>query len=197
MDNLLIILISILILFVFVLIGLLAYFGNRFLKIKELEAKSEGTKEKVAVQNLVDKNKVTPELLTALRSSSSEKAHSLYCIDHPDEFAKGKCAISGEFYCMHCLTKQGDVKISKKYLDLYLDNEWIEVSMIPNDENNLDLKERILKMKQHLWDANNLPLIVQGHYKINVQDDQIEEYTVLFARKEDEKFIKKELSFIQ
>ena len=68
--------------------------------------------------------------------------------------------------------------------------------MIANDDNNLDLKDRIIKMKKELWESKNLPLIVQGHYKINVQEDEIEEYTVLFARKEDEKFIKKELSFI-
>jgi hypothetical protein len=146
MDNLIIILIIALIIFIGILIALLAYFGHRFLKLRELEAKN-GDRPKTTEASPL-KTTMKPEVLEALRAKKEEKKTSLYCVDHPEEFAKGRCAISGESYCEHCLTKQGDVRISKKYLDLYLDNEWVEVSMIPNDDENIDLKERILKMKK-------------------------------------------------
>lgn len=202
-SNLLIILVTVLIIFIMVLIGLLAYFGHRFLKVKELEAaknisayKSMATQKDSNVQQ-IEKRKINPELMSALRAKKEEVEQSLYCVDHPDEFAKGKCAISLEPYCEHCLTKQGDVKISRKYLDLYLDNDWVEVLMVPNDAHNSDVKERILKMKKSMWDSQSLPLIIQEHYKINVQDDEIEEYTVILSRVDDEKYVKKELSHIK
>lgn len=200
-NNLLIILVIILIVFIVVLIGLLAYFGHRFLKIRELEAKkvqsSTDQKTETKKKSSMIHKKINPELLEALRAKKEEAEHSLYCVDHPDEFAKGKCAISGEPYCGHCLTKQGDVRISRKYLDLYLDNEWAEVMMIPNDDHNKDVKSRLMKMKKEMWETENLPLIVQEHYKINVQADEIEEYTVILSRVDDLNYVKKELSFIQ
>lgn len=211
MDNLLITLIIALILCLGVLITVLVYFGHRFIKLRELEAKSLELKTKAGYFVGDDNNssssitsstssslKLNPELLNSLRASKKEtQAAPLYCVDHPDELNKGRCAISGDLYCEHCLTKQGDVIMAKKYLNLYLDNDWVEVIMIANNKKNMDVKERIMKMKRSFWQDKDLPLIVQGHYKINIQDDEIEEYTVLFARKEDEDFVKKELSFIK
>lgn len=205
MDNkLIIILVIVLIIAIFILIAVLAYFGHRFLKLRELEAVNKRVavqksikKEKKLAQPAVIHKKVSPEVLKSLRAKKETAQKSLYCVDHPDEFANGKCAISGESYCAHCLTKQGDVRISRKYLDLYLDNEWEEVKMIPNNEDNKDIKTRILKMKNEMWESESLPVIIQEHYKINVEQDEIEEYTVVLARVEDKDYVTKELSFIK
>lgn len=197
MDNLLIILVIILLISVIVLIGVLAYFGNRFLKMKEQERLNPEIK--------VDDNKlespethkaISPELLSALRSGKKQETHALYCKDHPDEVSNGKCAISGDAYCEHCLTKQGDIRIARKYLDLYLDNEWEEIYMIPTDKKNTELKDRLMKVKKELWNNESLPVIIQGHYKINIQEDQIEEFIVVLTRNEDKEHIKNELSFL-
>jgi hypothetical protein len=204
-SNLLIILVAILIIFIIVLIALLAYFGHRFLKLRELEAQNKNqppkvtaeTQEVLPKEKSVIHKKISPELMASLRAKKKEAEASLYCVDHPDEFANGKCAISSEPYCEHCLTKQGDVRISRKYLDLYLDNEWTEVRMIANDESNKDVKNRIMKMKKEMWETENLPLIVQEHYKINVQDDEIEEFTVILSRVDDQDYVKKELAYIK
>lgn len=201
-NNLLLILVIILILAILVMIALIGYFGYRFLKIREKEAGKKSDDETlpaktVLIPEVVRHSKdVSPELLKSLRARKEEPRPGLYCVDHPDEIAKGLCAISAEPYCEHCLTKQGDVRISKKYLDLYLDNEWIQVVMIQNNESNQDLKDRIMKVKRSLWTEKSLPLIVQGHFKINVQEDLIEEYTVVMSRVSDKDFVQKELSFV-
>ena len=81
-------------------------------------------------------------------------------------------------------------------LDLYLDNEWEEIYMIPTDKKNTELKDRLMKVKKELWNNESLPVIIQGHYKINIQEDQIEEFIVVLTRNEDKEHIKNELSFL-
>lgn len=201
-NNLITILVIVLIIAILILIAVLAYFGHRFLKLREMEAANKEVHVATKTSPILPKEKkqhykeVSPEILKSLRAKKEEAKKSLYCVDHPDEFSNGKCAISGEPYCAHCLTKQGDVRISRKYLDLYLDNEWDQVKMIPNNDNNKDLKKRIMKIKKELWDSKSLPIIVQEHFKINVEDDEIEEFTVILSRVEDKAYISKELSFI-
>jgi len=199
MDNLLIILVIILLISVIILIGVLAFFGNRFLKMKEEERLNPILKKNLddtQIDSPETHKAISPELLSALRSGKKQETHALYCTDHPDEVSNGKCAISGDAYCAHCLTKQGDIRIARKYLDLYLDNEWEDIYMVPTDKKNTEVKDRLMKVKKELWDEKSLPIIIQGHYKINIQDDEIEEFIVVLTRNEDKEFIKGELSFL-
>ena len=197
MDQLLIILITVLITLMVVFIGLLAYFGNRFLNLREKENEASIVPHHKEKNKADDIQEIKPEVLQSLRATKKVKtpSPSLYCVDHPEEFSSGKCAISGDLFCEHCLTKQGEVKISRKYLDLYLDSEWVEVAMFLNSESSKDKKDRILLVKKELWDNEELPMLVQGHYKINVDEDEIEEFTVVFVREADKDFVKKELAF--
>jgi hypothetical protein len=68
--------------------------------------------------------------------------------------------------------------------------------MVPTDKKNTEVKDRLMKVKKELWDEKSLPIIIQGHYKINIQDDEIEEFIVVLTRNEDKEFIKGELSFL-
>lgn len=199
MDNLLIALVITLLISVIILIGVLTYFGNRFLKMKKQEQERLNPKS-ISTDNELESPEthkvISPELLSALRSGKKQETHALYCNDHPDEVSSGKCAISGDAYCTHCLTKQGDIRIARKYLDLYLDNEWEEIYMIPTDKKNSELKDRLMKVKKDLWNKESLPVIIQGHYKINIHEDEIEEFIVVLTRNEDIEHIKNELSFL-
>lgn len=202
MDNLLLSLVIVLIVLIGILIISLSVVGYKFLKLKEKELKLqkpqaeklthddvEAPREKMSLKRAA----VSQDLLKALRM---RQGGGHFCIDHPEEYSLGLCAISGEPYCEKCLSVQSDVKVAKKYLDIYLDNEWEEVIMLPNQSLSSDMIERLVKMKEELWQKENLPLMVQGHHKINVETDDIEIYTVIFARKEDKDYIKSEISFI-
>ncbi len=68
--------------------------------------------------------------------------------------------------------------------------------MVENNQDKKDMFDRLMSIKKDLWDTSSIPVVVQGHYKINVESDEIESYTVLFSREEDVPFIKSELSFI-
>ena len=183
------------VLVIFLLVGLfgaitaMIWLGHRFLKLRE-----ESDRQDPAEKKLPTLRRPGSDILKALRS---EQTRGHYCADHGDMVAVGQCAISGESYCEHCLTVQKELKLAKKHLDLYLDSEWVEVVMLHNEDISQDAAERIVKVKRALWESEGLPMIVQGHYKINVQSDEIEGYTVVIARKDDREFIRKELSFIQ
>lgn len=205
MENLLLILVIVLLVGLLGTIGALAWLGHRYLRLQELERTKAHPSESEKPQD-----SLTPEVLPLrkhpnfnrgpadiLKAIRSQQGRGLYCVDHPDLIAIGHCAISGESLCEHCLTSQKEVKLAKKYLDLYLDSEWVEVLMLPNKEVSQDAAERIVKVKSSLWEDQARPMIVQGHYKINVESDEIEAFTVVIARKDDSDFIKKELSFIQ
>lgn len=205
MENLLIILVISLLVAVIILIAVLSYFGNRFLKLKEknLKEKSDQPEDNLekTISLLREKQPIDPEVLKSLRSSQKIKQKkiesSVFCKDHPDEYSNGKCSISGDSYCEICLTKQDDIKIARKYLDLYLDHKWQELFMVPSGKENKDLMERIYNVKMDLWKTQSLPVIVQGHFKINIHDDQIEEYIVVLAREEDQALVREKLSFIK
>ena len=203
------------------MIALLAYFGHRFLKLKEIERNSTkvlDTSNDRDVRLLMERN-VDPELLNALRANdprdkfTSIENHEKFdtnklvnqslaqnlasvCVDHPDAPALKKCAITDQSYCEHCITRQLDVWVAKKYLDVLLDSEWEEMFMLPDTKGHHDVKTRLKKIKTELWETKGIPLLIQGHYKINVEDDKIESYTVIKARTEDLKLLRKELSFL-
>ncbi len=191
MENLLLVLVIVLLLTLICVIGALVWTGHRFLKLKEQQSPPKEQPKEPMVMPAVSKPE--GDVLKAIRTQLKS---SVYCVDHEDMLAYGQCAISGDSYCEHCLTKQKDIKVAKKYLDLYLDSEWVEVSMIANAKISQDAVDRLVKVKRCLWEDESLPMIVQGHYKINVQSDEIEAYTVIIARKEDCDYIQSELSFM-
>jgi len=211
METTLFILVSILIVFIVILIITLGVVGFKFLKLKEKElASAQNSSRLKSVETLshdsienpetkkedsfkIQRSAVSQDLLKALKTRQSG-GH--FCLDHPEEYSLGLCAISGEPYCEKCLSVQSDIKVAKKYLDIYLDNKWVEVLMMPNSSISPAMIERLVNVKEELWDKESLPLIVQGHHKINVDTDEIEIYTVIFARDEDRDYIKGEISFV-
>ncbi len=199
MNNLILILLIVFIVLLFIFIGLLAFFGNKFLKIKEAALKNTNSSEKRATNPSVERLKEKPskELIKALRSANDfdapiKKVSSVYCIDHPDNFSNGKCSISLEPLCEQCLSKQGDMVIGRKYLDIFLENEWTEIQMVKDEK---EIKKRYFEIKQDLWENESLPTIIQGHFKINVETDEIEPYIVLFAPEEKAELVREKFIF--
>ncbi|MCT4642997.1 MAG: hypothetical protein N4A33_11965 [Bacteriovoracaceae bacterium] len=167
MSTLLLVIIAILLLLLIVLIGAIVFFALRHFK------------ENIQVEDKVDvKKRVSP-----------------FCVDHDGVFASASCAITGESLCDECLTSIDDLKIGKKNIDLYTPYKWSELTMFRNSHS--DLEDRIKLVKKNLWENNNMPLIIKGHYKINVESDEIESFTTLICKDLDEKVVKKELSFLK
>lgn len=176
MNSYLIIFAIFLILLLIILIGFLLFFGLKFVnQQKELEQKVNDT-----TANLPEaKVKINP-----------------FCVDHDEEFSVGNCSIDGLSYCELCLTRIDDMKFARKNSDEYLNYKWTSLTMFRTKKGQNDFEDRIKKAKSELWLKDKKPLIVRGHFKLNVEDDSIESFTTLMCREEDAAFMKKELNFI-
>lgn len=190
-ENIIILLLIITIILVLIFIGVLTYLGLRFLKLQEQRktiAKAFPAK---------NQNEVSQELLKSLRANSNEVISNSICIDHPEELSLGNCAISGEPYCKSCIIKHDETWVAKKHLDTLIQSEWVEVCNFEQADDKHDLTERVRNVKATLWQNKQIPLLIQGNFKINVHDDNIHSFLIIKARVEDMDIVKKELSFIK
>ncbi len=132
----------------------------------------------------------------AQAKQSREQVGGQFCVDHPELYAKGICAISNLPYCELCLTKEDGIKIARKHLDLYLDNKWETMYMLNHNTCSADNFNELFKVKRELWEADNTPLITHRQFKINVETDKVETYTFVQARTQDVAMIASKLEFL-
>lgn len=180
-----IVIISILALVLVTLISALTFLAYRYLKLKESQ-----------LAPVIVESKILPNLQDQISGYKKIEPASSYCIDHPENKAKGICSISSEAFCELCLTKQDDLRLGRKYLDFYLDTEWIKLLMVEDEQLDLENLEQLKAIKNEGWISEKRPLIIQDQFKINIEEDKIESYKVLLTRQEDKITYLEKLSFL-
>ncbi len=118
------------------------------------------------------------------------------CVDHPDRPAAGICAVSDRPYCELCLAQENEVKFARKYTDLVLDSHWDDLFVLSNDELEQSKLVHFYEFKKEKWQNDSLPIIAQKQYKINIENDKIEMYTIIKCRAEDKYTLTHELNFL-
>lgn len=180
------------------IIGILI-FAFKLIKLKEQQLVTQNQLQNVSNDYVARKTEEKNNDFTHQRveTISHDQAIGDYCVDHSTEVSIGNCAISGNAYCKHCLKTFQNIKVGKKYLNMFLASDWLDFLVIPKRDIYDDVDPRLLDLKRELWENEKMPIIVQNHYKINIDSDQIESYTVFKSRKEDVDSLKirfKELS---
>lgn len=196
METALIIVIAILAILVLGLFALTVILILKFLKLKEAANNSE---PKTLDQNIESKQ-IPDEIKKAIDHAKSLGQQNLVgqaCVDHPELPAKGQCAISGQIYCELCLTKENDVKVARKYLNILLDSTWENIFMLHNERVGADKINELMRIKRTMWEEQELPLITQKQFKINIEIDKIEDYTAVMAREQDSERVKRMLDFLE
>lgn len=180
MEKILYFVIIGLVLVLVILLITIALFLFKYLKMKEGEKLNSSPLDKNHPLN----KKVPPEVKSNLEQAKELKKTMVgsFCIDHPDLAAKGRCSISDELYCELCLTKENDIKIARKFLSLFLDNEWPTHYMINNSEVGADKLNEVMRVKKELWKEKEIPVITQRQFKINIENDKIETFTAVMFR---------------
>lgn len=191
METILIILVSFLSFLILILLVVIAFFMYKFLKLKE---NSPSDNSDLQVHKTHSKN-ISKELQNA--KDAQDMAGERFCSDHPEVVATGVCAISDRFYCQACLLKEGDVKLSRKYLNLYLDASWETLFFLNDNEIGPEVLSHLTHVKQRVWKEEKLPIITQKQFKINIEDDSIESFTMISVRDIDQKYIMKKLNFLE
>lgn len=191
MDTLLIVLLSLLIILVIALTGVVIALGIKILKGQNSPASNDHP------NNLENLHEDAKALLDDARTKANENeliGHK--CVDHPELEAKGLCSITDETYCELCITKEKDIRFARKLINLVLDSEWETAAFFLNEELGAEKLNELYKVKKELWKEQNLPLITQKQYKINIENDQIEAYTMVMGRVDDKALWSEKLSFL-
>lgn len=194
MEKILYIVIILLAFVLVILLAAIVFFLFRYLKMKETE-KIQSTP---ADADHPSYKKMPPEVKENIKKAKESKSQLVgsFCVDHPDLAAKGRCSISDELYCELCLTKEKDIKLARKFLNLFLDHEWPVFSLINNSEVGANKLNEVMRVKKELWKEKQLPIITQRQFKINIENDKIETFTAIMIRDIDKEIAEQRFGFL-
>ena len=118
----------------------------------------------------------------------------LFCPNHSEEPGETMCAICDKLYCKSCIKPFKTLHFCKEHLPLIMRHDWDEVLTIKTSTHDPELGVRLYDVKRELFQESELPTYIETHYKINIDQDFIETYLVVYAQKEQ---IEKTRDFIQ
>ena len=194
MEKILYIVIILLVLILVILLITITAFLYKYLKLKE----GEKLKSSPLDKDHPSFKKIPLEVKSSIEQAKESRKQLVgsFCVDHPDLPAKGRCGIFDELYCELCLTKENDVKIARKFLSLFLDNDWPTHYLVNNNEVGADRLNEIMRVKKELWKSKQIPVITQRQFKINIENDKIEIFTAVMFREIDKEIALQRFGFL-
>lgn len=183
METLLLVIIILLCCILVLLVGVIGLF---LYKIYAQKQKMISTEDQI-------KNQPDKEIIDNLMQGDFTPLSTQNCVDHPDLPAVGVCCISDDPYCELCLAKENDLKFARKFLGLVLDNEWEDIIVLRNEVIGKKGLQNFYHRKKEIWKETAKPIIAQRQFKINIENDQIEAYTMVKCRPEDKEVVKASL----
>ena len=133
-----------------------------------------------------------PDILERLKEAKMVKAKraDLFCPNHPEEPGEVSCGICDKLFCKSCIKPFKSLHFCREHLPLVMNREWDEVMTVKTSTQDPEHGVRVYDMKKEIFEKEDLPTYIETHYKINIDQDHIETYLVVFAMKEQLETIK-------
>lgn len=112
------------------------------------------------------------------------KRADLFCPNHSEEPGETVCAICDKLFCRACIKPFKTMHFCKEHLPLIMKHDWEEALTLKTSTQDPEQGVRLYDLKKELFQSKNIPTYIETHYKINVDQDYIETYLVLFGIKE-------------
>jgi hypothetical protein len=194
MENTAILLIVITLFLLVIILGLLTALIYRMVKQNPDIIKAD----KRSTENA--RSEFHPAILDRMKDLEKVKPRrsDLFCPNHSDEPGEVMCAICDKLYCKSCIKPFKTLHFCKEHLPLIMRHDWDEVLTLKTSTTDPEEGVRLYDVKKELFEKEDIPTYIETHYKINVDQDYIETYLVLFAIKEKTEELKdkfKKLSF--
>jgi hypothetical protein len=127
-----------------------------------------------------------PAILERLKEAQKLKAKraDLFCPNHPDEPGEVMCGICDKLYCKNCIKPFKSLHFCREHLPLVMNHQWDEVMTVKTSTEDPEHGVRVYETKKEIFQKEDLPTYIETHYKINIDQDHIETYLVVFAMKE-------------
>lgn len=195
MDQTFLVLIIIILFLLVIVVGALAFFifknfgKNNSAPVVGAAVTSESPHLDVAKSNF------HPDILERIKDMEKVKpkrAH-LFCPNHSEEPGETMCAICDKIYCRSCIKPYKSLHFCKEHLPLIMRFEWDEVLTIKTSTQDPEQGVRLYDVKKEIFENDDIPTYVETHYKINVDQDYIETYLVLFAQKESIQMVREKI----
>lgn len=123
------------------------------------------------------------ERIKGLEKVKPKRAH-LFCPNHSEEPGETMCSICDKIYCKACIKPFKSLYFCKEHLPLIMRYDWDEVLTIKTSTADPEQGVRLYDVKKEIFEEEDIPTYVETHYKINVDQDYIETYLVLYAQKD-------------
>lgn len=141
----------------------------------------------------VSKDKYHPAILERIKELEKvkPKRSELFCPNHTEEPGEVVCAICDKLYCKACIKPFKTMHFCKEHLPLIMRYDWDEVMTVKTSTADPEKGVRLYDVKKQVFEQKNIPTYVETHYKINVDQDYIETYLVVYAIKENVDAVRK------
>jgi hypothetical protein len=187
MESTAIFLIIVALFLLVIIIGFLSLLIYKLLKQQTISTNSSVIKSSIE-PNLPDaiRSQIHPginERLLELKKIKPTRS-DLFCPNHSDEPGEANCAICDRLFCKTCIKPFKTMHFCKEHLPLIMKHDWDEVLTIKTSTSDPEQGVRLFDVKKNIFRDDDIPTYIETHYKINVDQDYIETYLVLFAIKE-------------
>lgn len=195
MENTAILLIVITLFLLVIIMGLLTALIYRMVKHNPDIIKADSRPSDI------DRSEFHPAILDRMKNLEKVKPRrsDLFCPNHSEEPGEVMCAICDKLYCKSCIKPFKTLHFCKEHLPLIMRHDWDEVLTLKTSTTDPEEGVRLYDVKKELFEKEDIPTYIETHYKINVDQDYIETYLVLFAIKEKTQELKdklRDMSFI-
>jgi hypothetical protein len=174
MENTALVLISIALVLLVIVLGLLSVLIYKLFNDKKETGTTKPTPE------------YHPEVLERIREVKSLKTKraDLFCPNHSEEPGEVSCSICDKIFCKACIKPFKTMHFCKEHLPLIMKHEWEEILTIKTSTTDPEQGVRLYDIKKSIFEKEEIPTYIETHYKINVDQDYIETYLVLYCIKE-------------
>ncbi len=174
MENTALILIGVALFLLVIVVGLLSILIYKLFKDKPQApiAKTDSEYHPAILDRMKDLEKV------------KIKRIDLFCPNHPEEPGEVTCSICDKIFCKACIKPFKTMHFCKEHLPLIMKHDWEEILTIKTSTTDPDQGVRLYDIKKSIFEKEEIPTYIETHYKINVDQDYIETYLVLFGIKE-------------
>lgn len=171
-----------------IIVGLLSVLVFKLLNQKPVTSVQVKENSGEAPHPDVSRAEFHPEILERMKQLEKVKAKKradLFCPNHTEEPGEVSCAICDKIFCKACIKPFKSLHFCKEHLPLVMRHDWEEVLTIKTSTTDPENGVRLYDVKKEIFETKNIPTYIETHYKINVDQDFIETYLVLFSIKEE------------
>lgn len=187
MENLAILLIVLTLFILVIVLGLLTLLVYKLLKQQPTlnQTPSPYAGDEVPHPD-ISRSEFHPEVLRRMQEVEKfkPKRSDLFCPNHSEEPGEVSCAICDKLFCKSCIKPFKSLHFCKEHIPLIMRHDWDEVLTLKTSTSDPEQGVHLYEVKKKLLQDEDIPTYIETHYKINVDQDYIETYLVLFAMKE-------------